>query len=119
MLEVAPVGHSLASIYKRAGGHFMLQFKDVVLNFLRHQQPDDDECVARRYSTFARSCAAYCVATYVLCVTDRHNDNLMVRVVGDCADFSLRLTPSIHFEDCQLWSLFSRKCGLIYAVFAT
>lgn len=46
----------------------------------QHNRTFDEYCTA--VDNFTRSCAAYAVATYVLGIGDRHNDNIMIQKSG-------------------------------------
>lgn len=54
--------------------------KDALLNWLKEYNLGDN--LDRAIEEFTLSCAGYCVATYVLGIGDRHNDNIMVRKTG-------------------------------------
>ncbi|KAG9494429.1 hypothetical protein GDO78_001995 [Eleutherodactylus coqui] len=54
--------------------------KDALLNWIKEYNAGDD--LERAIEEFTLSCAGYCVATYVLGIGDRHNDNIMVRKTG-------------------------------------
>ncbi|KAG9255466.1 kinase-like domain-containing protein [Emericellopsis atlantica] len=66
------------------------------LAYLRHHNPDDRQPLGVRndtIDTYVRSCAGYCVITYILGVGDRHLDNLLLAPDGHFfhADFGFIL----------------------------
>lgn len=70
-------------------GAISSEYQGSLLNYLREHNPDESPAGAFGVSasvldTFIRSCAGYCVVTYLLGVGDRHLDNLL-------------LTPDGHF----------------------
>lgn len=66
------------------------------LAYLKHHNPDDRQPLGVRQEaldTYVRSCAGYCVITYILGVGDRHLDNLLLAPDGHFfhADFGFIL----------------------------
>lgn len=68
------------------------KYKGSLLAYLRANNPDANEPLGVRkeaMDTYVKSCAGYCVITYLLGVGDRHLDNLLVTPKGNFfhADF--------------------------------
>jgi len=81
MIEVVTRSNTISKIQKQMSGA-MGAFKDEVLfKWLQEKNPEEAE-IKTAIENFTSSCAGYCVATYVLGIGDRHNDNIMVQEDG-------------------------------------
>ena len=61
------------------------KYKGSILNYLKANNPDTKEDLGVRketMDTYVKSCAGYCVITYLLGVGDRHLDNLLLAPDG-------------------------------------
>nr|XP_061802411.1 phosphatidylinositol 4,5-bisphosphate 3-kinase catalytic subunit delta isoform-like isoform X2 [Nerophis lumbriciformis] len=74
--------------------------KDALLNWLKSKNPGDK--LEQAIEEFTLSCAGYCVATYVLGIGDRHNDNIMIRETGQL----------FHIDFGHFLGNFKRKLGI-------
>jgi hypothetical protein len=72
---------------KFGGGAIGALMLDPLLKYIEKFNEGSDK-LATAVDNFCRSCAGYCVATYVLGIGDRHNGNIMVTQV--CASSSTR-----------------------------
>jgi len=81
MLEVVTNSDTTSNIQWEFGGGAAGAFKDtVIVDFLKAH--NKDVLFDKAVENFVRSCAGYCVATYVLGIGDRHNGNIMVTKDG-------------------------------------
>jgi len=81
MIEVVNNAKTCAYITKAAGGASAAFREEPIANWLRENNRPEPE-YKRSVDNFVLSCAGYCVATYVLGVGDRHNDNVMITCDG-------------------------------------
>ncbi|KAJ8252728.1 hypothetical protein COCON_G00220400 [Conger conger] len=80
LVELVPDSDTLRKIQLEFG--VTGSFKDKPLaEWLRKHNPSEEE-YERASENFIYSCAGSCVATYVLGIGDRHNDNIMLRSSG-------------------------------------
>uniref|UniRef100_A0A671S3C1 Phosphatidylinositol 4-phosphate 3-kinase C2 domain-containing subunit alpha-like n=1 Tax=Sinocyclocheilus anshuiensis TaxID=1608454 RepID=A0A671S3C1_9TELE len=80
MVELVPSSETLRKIQVEYG--VTGSFKDKPLaEWLRKYNPAEDE-YEKASENFIYTCAGCCVATYILGICDRHNDNIMLRSSG-------------------------------------
>jgi len=81
MIQVVPDAQTTADIQKKAGGAAAALTKTPLTNWLKDSNRDESS-YNRAVENFIHSLAGYCVATYVLGIGDRHNDNIMCTTNG-------------------------------------
>ena len=81
LIEVVGNSVTTAGIARDFGGAKAVLQKETMFKWLM-QNNEKAEDFQRAQRNFMKSCAAYCVATYVLGIGDRHNDNIMVSREG-------------------------------------
>uniref|UniRef100_A0A8P4G396 Phosphatidylinositol-4,5-bisphosphate 3-kinase n=1 Tax=Dicentrarchus labrax TaxID=13489 RepID=A0A8P4G396_DICLA len=81
LIEVVKNSFTIMQIQCKGGLKGALQFNS---NTLHHWIKDKNrgEGYDRAIDLFTRSCAGYCVATFILGIGDRHNSNIMVKENG-------------------------------------
>ena len=82
MLEMVTNAETLASIHVKEGGAISQFFsKAPIKNWIEKNKADvsSDEAI----ENFLLSNVAYCLATFVLGIGDRHNDNIMIKKNGE------------------------------------
>jgi phosphatidylinositol-4,5-bisphosphate 3-kinase len=82
VIEVVLNTATLAKIQKEKGGGATGAFKNsTLLEYLKEH--NDAASLDQAIDVFTKSCAGYCVATYVLGIGDRHSDNIMLSKSGN------------------------------------
>jgi phosphatidylinositol-4,5-bisphosphate 3-kinase len=70
-----------SDIQTKYGGKLGALKKNTILDYITECNPDTQQRNLA-LQNFVRSCAGYCVASYVLGIADRHNGNIMITNTG-------------------------------------
>jgi len=82
MIEVVMNSDTTSGIQLKYGGGAMGALKMDPIDLFLHDHNKGKALYDRAVDNFIRSCAGYCVATFVLGIGDRHNGNIMVTKDG-------------------------------------
>ncbi|XP_056155912.1 phosphatidylinositol 4,5-bisphosphate 3-kinase catalytic subunit gamma isoform [Lampris incognitus] len=98
MIEIVREAVTIAAVHRSQGGTTGAFRNDALFDWLETKCPLQ-EIHYQAVERFVKSCAGYCVATYVLGIGDRHNDNIMITDHGNLfhIDFGHILGSRKHF----------------------
>ncbi|XP_010777483.1 phosphatidylinositol 4,5-bisphosphate 3-kinase catalytic subunit gamma isoform-like [Notothenia coriiceps] len=82
MIEIVRDAATIATVQRSHGGTIGAFKNDALFEWLKSKCPLQ-EIHFKTVERFVKSCAGYCVATYVLGIGDRHNDNIMITDQGN------------------------------------
>ncbi|KAM8864105.1 phosphatidylinositol 4,5-bisphosphate 3-kinase catalytic subunit gamma isoform [Spinachia spinachia] len=82
MIEIVRNAVTIAAVQWSQGGTSAAFKNDALFEWLKSKGPLE-ELHYKTVERFVQSCAGYCVATYVLGIGDRHNDNIMITEQGN------------------------------------
>ncbi|KCV71632.1 hypothetical protein H696_01050 [Fonticula alba] len=81
MIEVVLNAETVSDIQFMYGGSTAAFRETPIADWLRGLHKNEEDYM-KAVDNFTLSCAGYCVATYILGIGDRHNDNIMVTTSG-------------------------------------
>lgn len=80
MIEIVTNSETIERIQIKYGGKYVGAFSsNTILSYIKKHNPDNLDLAI---DNFIRSCAGYCVATYLLGIGDRHTANIMISETG-------------------------------------
>ncbi|KAL7864769.1 hypothetical protein AOLI_G00161890 [Acnodon oligacanthus] len=82
MIEIVRDAVTIAAIQRNQGGTTGAFRNNALYEWLKEKCPLQEKQY-QAMEKFVNSCAGYCVATYVLGIGDRHNDNIMITNQGN------------------------------------